>query len=486
MTKQNGTALDEPLSVKVTGNGTNGDVLTATEEQWMGVLPIGMGMHQGTEFEVTYYWMLEDGRYRTDSKTIELLPGEYDLIEKVFNEDGSQNSTALKLGTVTADNITVGSSTSHKDELLDNARGTQVVAAWINDNPDQTKVTSLSISFSLAGNAFHKPFNNLNKSPVIYNPKPGDEISIRVPYYGYTSYTESDTPGGGKYARVVTQYEPVDVDYVYKVKSERLADGSIMNYLVFDKEATWHTNGWDKDLSEEGISFADPSAQPFANMSIMQIEHDIEVILTVSGEYGLSLKKTDGGTDQNLEGVKFNIYEAANDNKRTLAEVKALPVADATSGGAALTSEGAGTGSDGILNFKNLKMGKWYYLVETQPLDGYVEWNGMVRLYRDTEGVIRMRMLDENGNQVGKEAVYNPDPYAAKESGTVDLDINTWSEEMGGGSYVSTSVKNYQGVDMPESFGGGKEKYLFAGAAMTLLGLILLSVMMRRNNKRYI
>lgn len=481
MTEENGKVLDEPLSVKVTGEGTNGKTLTTTEEQWMGVLPIGMGMHAGTKFEVTYYWMLEDGRYRTDSKTIELLPGEYDLVEKVYNEDGSANSSALRLGTVLSDNITVGENTSHKEELNDNPRGTKVVAAWLNDDPSQNKVTSITLNFSLGGVMLNGSSNGSEQS-IIYDPKEGDEITVTLPYYGYTTYEENDVPGDGKYSRVVTSYEPIDVNYVYKVVAETQPDGSVMNYLIFDKEASYQSNGWSVDLENEGIIWTDTDREPFANMSIMQIEHDIEVLLTVSGEYGLSINKTDGGTDKPLEGVSFNLYEADSGDVRTLNEVKQLPVAKVTSAGASLTEAGVATDAEGVLAFKELKIGTYYYLIETDALAGYVELDGMVRLHRDTDGIIRMRMLDRAGNTVGEEAVYNPDPTAAAENGTVALSLDKWSAEDGGGSYVSTTIKNYQSSEMPQS-GGNKEWLYLIGGTMTLIGLVLLLLSRQRNVK---
>lgn len=457
-TGKDGEKLQEPQSVKVTGKGTNGPIFSTTEEQWMGAVPIGMGMHAGMEFEISYYWMLRDGRYRTDSKIIKLTPGEYDLTEKVYNEDGSENNTALKLGTVSGSAVGVNDAASHNSELLNQLWGTDVLAAWHVASPD-TSVISLGLEYSLAGNIVSSDPADRTKQPVIYNPQPGDKIKIAVPYYGYRT-VEENAPGGEKYNRVVMEYDPMEVELTLEVKETEIG-GEAIRYLAFDKGALYEESGWSSGLEEQGIKV---EGEPFSNMQINEIEFDIEVKLVVATEYGLSLLKTDGSTGGPLAGVKFSLHEAPNGNKRTLEEVKALPK----------LSGPAATSADGVMNFSGMKMNKWYYLTETEALPGYADYSGMIRVYRDKAGKITMQPLNETGDAVGSAAVYSPDPNEGAGADTVKLELKARPQEEGGGVYVSTSVKNYQSVNMPETGGGGTHLLIFTGGAMLLTGMLLL------------
>lgn len=464
--------LDEPISVKVTGEGTNMPVLSDTEQQWIGALPIGSGMAEGMQFEISYYWMLFDGRYRTDSKTITLTPGKYDLTEKVYNEDGSQNSTALRLKAAEyggVGDVSVGQQTSHLAELKDNAGGSDMLAAWEIADKDETSVISVMIKYSLADELVS------SKEAILYMPQPGDKMTVSVPYYGYKTETETDAPGGGKYERLVMEYEPVYVDLTLEVREEQAGD-SVIRYIVFDKGASYNKDdGWIS--KDNGIEAGEI---PFDILQIDEIEFDIDVVLTVASHYDFSLFKTDGATDDPLAGVSFSLYEAAAGDKLTLEEVKALGLADVTVGGAEQTAEGSQTNQSGNLIFEDLTVGKWYYLVETQPLPGNADFNGMIRIYRDTDGRITMQPLSAEGEPVGSAAVYEPGG-GASDDGTLELPLDKWQDK--DGVYIQTSVKNYQSVDMPVSTGGGAEGFLMTGGILLLAGIFSLIASVYRREK---
>ncbi len=461
LTKIDGEPLKEPQSVKVTGAGTNGPTLTATEEQWMGGLPIGMGMHEGMTFEISYYWMLSDGRYHADSKKITLTPGTYDLREEVYNEDGTENSTALRLGTTDGD-IAVGDKTAQNSQLLTQDWGKDVLAAWEADNPSVADVIGLELEYSSAGMVLSSDPADNTKQPYIAKPRPGDKITIRVPYYGYRLEEETNTPDGGKYDRIVLEYEPLYVDLTYEVR-ETTEQGRNIHYLSFDKAAVWDANQQTTvDLAAQGIEL---NGDAFANMIVNDIEFDIKVTLTVAGGFDLDITKTDGADNSLLAGVRFMLYEADNDGKLTLDKVKQLSAAQGVkvNGQTALTEDGALTSDKGVLSFSGLATNKYYYLVETEPLAGYVDMNGMLRIYRAGDGTITMTALDADGSEAASPVLTDP-----------DMD--------GGRVYISSAIKNYQGVPMPDSSGGGKE--IFFALAATMLALALCLLLQRNRTAR--
>ncbi len=475
LVEKDGEPLAEPESVRVTGEGTNGDRLSLTEQTWMGMYPMGMNMNSGMKFEITYYWMLRDGRYRTDTKTITLVPGSYDLKEWVYNEDGSKNSTALRLKTQEKTNDpAVNQTTSSEESLLDNAGGTKVLAAWQAQSESDTSVISLSLRYSLAGkNVGTDPQAPADKpeDPILYNPQPGDSISIKVPYYGYRRVEESSTPGEEKYDRLVIDYEPIYVEFTYTVKEKEDRNKGKIRYLEFDKEATYNNTSWDTDLESKGIKI---QGEPFADMMINEMEYDIDVELVVSQKYNLGILKRDGYTKTQLQGVGFTLYKAQDAGKLSLDAVKQLPVADVITGGVIQGADGAVTDAEGKLEFEELKTGTLYYLAETEALDGYEMYEGYMSIKRDTDGVIRLKQLDRQGNQVGKEAVYNPDPDGGLGSDEIKL-------ELADGNTVETKIDNYQSIVMPVSSGQGIMGLIITGQILIIIaGLMYL----RQQKKR--
>ena len=470
-TGRDGKKLAEPKSIRVTGTGTNGEQLTSTEKQWMGGLPIGAGEHAGMEFEISYYWMLKDGRYRTDTKKITLVPGKYDLSEKVYNESGSPNNTALKLGTNKGSNTSVTSSAAHNVELKSQPWSTNVLAAWEVMSPEDTSVISLELIFSHGDDVVSCDPENKARQPVLYNPEPGDKITVSVPFYGYREIMETP-PGGDKYKRLVSSYEPVDVELTYTVKEKKTGDKYI-RYLEFDKNVEKTSSGWNKNLTAEGIKV---NGTPFANMNINDISFDMVVNLVVSEEYGLSLTKLDGTSNQPMKGVKFNMYELADSGVHSLKDIKKMtPSETVTVNGTAQSKTGTGTNDSGKLKYEKLKTNKWYYLVEHEAPDGYFAYDGMIRVNRDEAGIITMQRLNENGKPKGEVAVYNPD-------GTGNMGT---SFDASGNIYVSTTVKNYQVVEMPASGGPGSFRglYIIFGVQILAVGIVMFLILRTKKKK---
>lgn len=478
LVEENGKTLTKPKSVRITGSGTNiSGQRTPTEKQWIGELPIGSGLHAGMKFKITYYWMLSDGRYRSDSKYVDLKPGAYDLHEYVYNENGTQNDKALYLGTQQGKDAKVNSNTTRAyAELLKNAEGTPVLAAWEKNPKEDLDVTKLKLKFSRANLA-------VSDVPELKNPKVGDKITITATYYGYEEKTEKDAPGGN-YDRITLAYQPVPVKITYTVE-EKIIDGKRINYLLFDHEATISQNNF--SLAEGEV--AEPDLSNFAKLNLLMkaIDADIDVVLIVSSRCNLKITKTKGvdgeSTGDPLKGVGFCLYrmdsQTAEIPQVTCAELingKKGRIADDTyldkQRTQKLSEAGALTGNDGILSIYGMTSGHYYYLVETKPLGGYASPKQMIRFYIDPNfGIVTMQKLDLNGNAIGAVSKFRYSDGPETE-GTILLDS---------GDFINVSILNEEHIVMPET--GGTGTLMFAGFSLLSAAAAVVCLYRRRREK---
>lgn len=470
--EENGQTLPEPKSVRVTGAGTNKEgSRTTTERQWLGELPIGSGFSVGMKFKLTYYWMLSDGRYCSDSKLVTLIPGEYTLTESVYNQNGSSNSTALYLGTLKGETPGVSEQTLQTSSLSAES-GERVLAAWAKNPQQDLDVVSLKLRFSDAGIA-------MSDTVELKNPKTGDEFSIDVKYYGYEEKTDTEAPGGA-YERMTLSYVPVDVKLTYTIE-ERMEGTQLIQYLKFDHIASVKGN----ELSCTQGSLTIPSMDDFdtLNMLLQAIDRDIEVILIVPDRCNLMLQKQKGGTESTetatyLENVKFQMYaiepEDAAVPEATIAELK-----DGTKGSVAtdiytdsareeaLAEGGIITDASGKLSLYGLNSGKYYYLVETQPLAGYANLTQMVRIYLDPKtSTASLQRLDSDGKALGTALKY---VYSNSTEKLTDTTL-----QLGTGDFISLSILNFETIDMPTTGGAGTYIFLLLGALLAALALTAL------------
>ena len=478
LVEENGNPLTKSKSVRVTGSGTNiSGQRTPTEKQWIGELPIGSGLHAGMKFKITYYWMLSDGRYRSDSKYVVLKPGEYDLREYVYNENGTVNNTALYLGALQGKTATVKEDSARGyAELLKNAEGTPVLAAWEKNPTEDLNVTKLKVKFSRANLA-------VSDVPELKNPKVGDKITITATYYGYEEKTEKDAPGGN-YDRITLAYQPIPVKITYTVK-EKIIDGKSINYLLFDHEATISQNNF--SLAEGEVAKPDLKNFEKLNLLMKAIDADIDVVLIVSSRCNLKITKTKGvdgeSTGDPLKGVGFCLYRM--DSQTTgIPQVTCAELINGKKGRIAddtyldkqrtqkLSEAGALTGNDGILSIYGMTSGHYYYLVETKPLGGYDSPKQMIRFYIDPNfGIVTMQKLDLNGNAIGNVSKFRYSDGPETE-GTILLDS---------GDFINVSILNEEHIVMPET--GGTGTMMFAGFSLLSAAAAVVCLYRRRREK---
>ncbi len=217
-------------SVLVTGPGTGSNQLV-DEKKWNGDVALYPDTVQGRKYIITYYWMLKDGRYRTDYKVVTVHPGSYQLTLDVLNDvDDTPNADAMYVDTKpdsgTDTNYSFGSETADHSASADNTFTSNVTAAWKPKN-DNTQITKLQITMT-ANNEVKDAEGNVLQPAQVMGTKTvtgditvGTIVEIPVLYYYY-----DETAGD---AREFTNSQEVLISY----EVQQDANGGY--YLRFNK-----------------------------------------------------------------------------------------------------------------------------------------------------------------------------------------------------------------------------------------------------------
>ncbi|WP_409969936.1 hypothetical protein RFF05_08580 [Bengtsoniella intestinalis] len=252
---ENDTAYVEGLAVKLAGYTLEPDEdtpLTTTQSQWTGSIPLATDdLKYDQTYIVAYYWLLADGRYRTDYKIVTVEPEEkeYDVTIQVFNENDdlledetyTTNEEAMMLGADLIDNtVSVTSHTVEIDFVEDVEESTETYVAWNHYDPayrvTRTELIMTNNADFVVG--YVETLGDLAE---------GDQITIPITTY----YTQT---GEATYEYVYTEVlndgdsvssQDQDITYTYQdtmaytttdqytYTVEKDANGNL--YLAFDK-----------------------------------------------------------------------------------------------------------------------------------------------------------------------------------------------------------------------------------------------------------
>ncbi|MCL1797596.1 MAG: hypothetical protein FWG24_04720, partial [Eggerthellaceae bacterium] len=202
--------LEPQYLIGVVGPNTNNNT-TLDEKMWNGDNPLYSGMASENKYIVTYYWVLDDGRYRVDQKVITVKPTEYDLNVNVFNNRTNAPESRLLEPTASQDDgpdlgyIYTGSTAQHA-EALDNPQATNMSASWKKAN-ESVKVKKIELTMrerdgSVAGHA------EISAESLIE----GAEIEIPLDYY----FFEEDLDEDLGIIRTVMYHASATVTYIVK------------------------------------------------------------------------------------------------------------------------------------------------------------------------------------------------------------------------------------------------------------------------------
>lgn len=278
------------LSVKVTGSGTQ-DGTTISEQKWNGEFPFNEDISKSRKYIITYYWMLADGRYRTDTKTITVDPAQYRVAVDVKNElDNSQNSTALHLGAEqdnqnnTAYSYSATALGEVKIEDVPYTKNTSV--AW-KKTIDTVVIKGAKLVFTA------KDGTVMGSKVITGNLKEGDLVTIPITYY-YNDYEYDNVQGK---ERESTKMEVANVSYTVQ------KDTNQGYYLRFNKIANIPAD----ESADVRIGDSTGIASG-VKAYINDVKYNIDLTLFVKEGIPFEFIKTDEKGDP-LTGAEFQIYE---------------------------------------------------------------------------------------------------------------------------------------------------------------------------------
>jgi len=305
-------------SVNVTGPGT-GSNTTIDEQKWNGEEPIYADTSVGHKYIITYYWMLADGRYRTDEKVVTITPGKYDVAVNVYNaKDNTANSTALYTGAAPDSGASTaysfGAGTSAHAETLNSTYTTNVTAAWKKDAIN-TKITKMAVTMTaLDGTTV------MGSADITGDIKAGDTITIPVKYLYLTTI---DDLAQGK--REVTEQETVNITYTIET------DPSGGYYLRFNKLANVPSNE-----VPSAYAHGDNTGIPAGTKAyINDLSYNIQIDLYVEEAGELTVEKELTAPAEEEETFVFQVDYCGNDTEagsveRTMYAVITIPAGETT------------------------------------------------------------------------------------------------------------------------------------------------------------
>lgn len=419
-------------SVKVTGPGT-GEGTTISEQKWNGEFPFNEDISKPRKYLITYYWMLEDGRYRADTKTITVDPSKYTVDVQVKNDRDKEsgNNTALQLGAA-ADNqndtaYTYSASPVQKAQAEQVPYTNNAALAW-------KKASDTAVIKGGKLTMYAHDGTELGTKEFSGDLNDGDQLTIPVTYY-YNKY-EGDNVQEKK--RELTEKEVVNVTYTVHKDSD---DGF---YLRFNKIA---------NLPEDevtGVNVGDPGGIPAGTKAyINDVQYNIDLTFYVNADMPFTFKKTDE-SGHPLSGVEFEIYACKEghtdtDQHSTLAESGSCWDVDHPKD--TVTSD-----ENGIVSFDSLTTGD-YILAETKAKSGYQLPKGQWLLQVDhVQEKIEISARGEKPPAFKKEA-----------DGTL-------------------SLANYRDLSLPGSGGYGANLYLIG--SIILIGTAVMLILVYRRKAR--
>ncbi len=287
---------------------------------------------------------------------------------------------------------------------------------------------------------------SLSDNPVVYGIKGTESVELKVnTEYQYSEGDGTETPS--------FTVNFADYDKVKEYSKIRITYGALVT-----KDAVTGTDGNPNDV------WLDYSNNPYVENSSKTTE-DKAIVYT----YGLNLTKTNKNNTENLAGAVFELQrQTAAGAWETIQIVK--DGADVGKYRVAKTGDGIGqrieTDDDGKLLLRGLDTGD-YQLIEVQaPAGGYV-------LLKDP---IPFSIID-NKNAAGESDT----PDGIPEDKVSGVNISGEDAKQG---YVSYSVSNSKGFDLPLTGGMGTLLFTAGGVILFAAAVVLLVLVNRKKSRR--
>lgn len=361
-----GIYLTPGTSVKVTGPGT-GQGTTLDEQKWNGEIPLYPDTSTQRKYIVSYYWVLEDGRYNEDYKIITIEPGEYDLTVQVLNLEDNTSNTTLVYPAAGADKdgalgYTIPAATAGSAQAQDIRYTTNSAAAWKLVDAD-SRVEKLQVQFFANDTAK----TSMGSATVEGEVVDGTTITIPITYY----YTTQES------GREVTKEQVVNVTYTVVERKDSKGKGTGEFYLRFNK--LYNTPDWEVPTAIAGTN--DSTGFPSGTLAyVNDMQFNTEVTIWVDSGMDFSFIKTDQDGNAFQAGeAEFQLYSCGHvhdascggltDPEQCNHQHDELATQDScwvTEGDTVMTAQ---TDATGQVLFEKLASGE-YMLAETRTKDG--------------------------------------------------------------------------------------------------------------------
>ena len=258
----------------VTGPYTNSNT-TLDEQMWNGEFPVYTGISGTCKYIVTYYWLLEDGRYRADSKVITVETGLYDVGVNVYNlKDNSDNSTAIHpaaAADVGANTGYVYGAAAQSAQSLDHPYTTNVSAAWKKAS-DGVRIKKIEL-IMMDANDVPAGYAAIDGADLVE----GTEITIPIEYYYYEML--ENIPQAVTQYRLVSKKATVEVTYTVEKDS---AGGYYLRFNKMVNPPEGEAPAVLQYYSDDGISSTDIYINDICNNIIVNLYVELATGLTIN------------------------------------------------------------------------------------------------------------------------------------------------------------------------------------------------------------
>lgn len=273
--------------------------------------------------------------------------------------------------------------------------------------------------------------------------------SVKVNTTTVNAFAEGTNPNGYKVAGVTDGDKgekswTLTIDDIKKILTDKTAiNGEITVEVIYNAQLNGDAVSMDAtgSIAQNNVVDLDYSNNPYGD-GYGTTEEDKVYVATLK----VNVNKVDGATHDALSGVKFTLHK----NTSNSAAVKVVATADgyrlATEADeadeATTTTTELVTNAQGKLNLSGLDTGT-YYLVETEPLDGYNQLAGPVKI-----------------------------EVTAEHTNDKVTSLNTANKPV--------VIENNKGSQLPETGGMGTTMLYVAGGAIVLIAGIGMAVALRR------
>lgn len=287
-------------NARVFGEGT-GDLSNPNldELKWNGRQSLYSDNSANSKYIISYNWQLKDGRYRQDTKEIDVIPTKYEITMKVLNSEGNTpNAKSISMD-VNSDNgedadYLVDAVPEAEKKLGKNSFGTNATAAW-NKILDKYYYDKMKLEFSREEEQESGGTQKIKYGEVTIpgsSVKENTKITVPIKYY----YPETKNHNLNMDTET-TKESMLDVEYIIK------KDISGNLYLRFNKILNFPNDFYDPSANDigdnTGIGMSNGQEIP-SDLYINNLDFDVDITFWLRNQVELNVRQVVIDSDKQL------------------------------------------------------------------------------------------------------------------------------------------------------------------------------------------